>query len=384
MRGDGRVYWPYPTVCYIGYSHRGKEYRHPAARLGVDPKSLTPEKLEERRRKAEAAAWRVLRAKQRAIHRDEFVPPKEERVTAGELLDDYLLHLETKGAKSARTVRAQLAGVREAFGLTRAVDLTTARIEGYMKGRLDIGASRKTVNNEVSLLKAALNRARKAGRLIRVPYVGALKIDNARSGFFERAEFEAVAANLPDPIGDLARFGYLTGWRKGEIQPLRWEAVDRTAREIRLRTSKNGTGRVIPLEGELWDLIEKRWAAREYETTDGVTGLSDYVFHRRGRPMVNIGKSWKNACEAASLPGKLFHDFRRTAARDMIRAGTPETVAMRITGHKTRSMLDRYNITSTNDMRDAIRRTQEYRASRATNRNVVSFPSQVPAEESNE
>jgi integrase len=64
-------------------------------------------------------------------------------------------------------------------------------------------------------------------------------------------------AELPEPINDIARFGYLSGWRRGEIVPLRWDSVDRSAREVRLRTSKNGLGRVLPLEGELWTLIER-------------------------------------------------------------------------------------------------------------------------------
>ena len=88
-----------------------------------------------------------------------------------------------------------------------------------------------------------------------------LQEDNARQGFFEQDEFEAVIANLPDPVCDVARFAYLSGWRKGEIATLRWDLVDHRAREIRLRTSKNRRGRVLPLEGELEELVKRRWSA---------------------------------------------------------------------------------------------------------------------------
>jgi integrase len=90
-----------------------------------------------------------------------------------------------------------------------------------------------------------------------------LREDNARQGFFERGDFEAVAAHLPDPVRDIARFAYLSGWRKGEILPLRGDSVDRTAGKVRLRTSKNGRGRLLPLEGALRDLIERRLALRD-------------------------------------------------------------------------------------------------------------------------
>ena len=102
-----------------------------------------------------------------------------------------------------------------------------------------------------------------------VPYFPMMSENNARQGFFEHSDFESVVAELPEPINDIPRFGYLSGWRRGEIVPLRWDAVDRTAREVRLRTSKNGLGRVLPLEGELWTIIERRWAARTVEQEDG-------------------------------------------------------------------------------------------------------------------
>src|ERR1700694_4954621 len=93
--------------------------------------------------------------------------------------------------------------------------------------------------------------------------------DNVRRGFFERPQVEAILASLADVIAEIVRFVSGTGWRIGEVLGLRWEWVDRAAREIRLPDSKNGRPRTLALEGEVWDLIERRWAAREYQTPNG-------------------------------------------------------------------------------------------------------------------
>ena len=90
-----------------------------------------------------------------------------------------------------------------------------------------------------------------------------------------------VVAHLPDPINEIAWFGYLSGWRKGEILSLRWDMVDRAAKEVRIRTSKNGQGRVLPLRGDLWNLIERRWTARKIEKKDGTTKMAEAVSSRR-------------------------------------------------------------------------------------------------------
>ena len=130
---------------------------------------------------------------------------------------------------------------------------------------------------------------------------------------------------------------------------------------IRLRpeNSKNGEGRTVTIDGELADVIKRRKADRRVKTeTAGI--IADLVFHHDWHSIVDIRKAWATACKMAGLQGRLFHDLRRTAVRNMIRAGIPERVAMTVSGHKTRSIFDRYNIVNENDLREAMQRTQTY------------------------
>jgi integrase len=341
VRGDGRVYQR-GSRWWIEYWHRGESFREPAG-------------------KDEAAAAKKLRARLREIAGDKFIGPKEERVPVGELVDDLMTHLRTKGAKAVASFESHLKPVREFFSATRAMEVTTAMAERFIEERLAAGKARATINRETGALRQAFNLAakRKPPKITRVPYIPALNEDNARQGFVEPSTFEAIAAHLPEPVGDIARFAYLSGWRKGEVTPLRWDAVDRRAREARLRTSKNGSARTLPLTGAVWGVIERRWQAREYATADGVAGLSEYVFHAGdGRAVVDFKRSWATACRAAGAPGLLFHDLRPSAVRNMISAGVPQSVAMRISGHKTTAMFLRYDITSDEDKRDALMKTE--------------------------
>jgi integrase len=283
------------------------------------------------------------------------------------LLDGLVLHLETKGAKAIDSLKSHLKPVREFFNLRRAVEVSTTMVERYQHDRLKADKKRATVNRELEPLKQAFNLARKQGRLTRIPYIPKLTEDNARQGFFEKGQFLALCEKLPEHLADVARFAYLSGWRRGEILPLTWDAVDRQGLEVRLRTSKSGAPRTLPLEGDLWDLMERRWKAREFEVKKGVTTLSEFVFHAGdGRSVVDFKRSWATACEKAGCPGKLFHDLRRTAVRDMIRAGVPQSVAMRVSGHKTTAIFLRYDITSESDKQDALRKVQAHREAQPT------------------
>ena len=338
MRGDGRVFRR-GNRWWIAYYVRGREYRESAGK--------TP-----------AEAKKKLRERLRGIYSDQFISPRQERVTVEELLDSLEAHLEVRGVKSLRSIRSHLKPVRDRFGHIRAVDVAGSDVEEFARERLREGKATATVNRELQPLKQAFNLAVRRGSLIRAPYIRLLKEDNARQGFFEHEEFRVVVSNLPEPIDDVARFAYLSGWRKGEILPLLWRSVDRSSREVRLRTSKNGRGRVLPLDGMLWEVIVRRWAARKYGRRDGSLGLSDHVFHHDGAPIKDFKRSWRSACRNAGCPGKLFHDLRRTAVRNMVRAGVPQSVAMAISGHRTVSMFLRYNITSDEDLRRAVRQVQ--------------------------
>jgi hypothetical protein len=125
---------------------------------------------------------------------------------------------------------------------------------------------------------------------------------------------------------------------------------------IRLRPeiAKNKDGRVIIIVRELQNIIARRRAER--------VESCPYVFHRHGNRIKHYNRAWRTACTKAGLPGKLMYDNRRTAARNMDRAGVSRQVAKQITGHKTHSMYNRYNIVNERDVRESMAQTQAYLA----------------------
>jgi integrase len=262
--------------------------------------------------------------------------------------------------KSSPQFLSHLAHIRMHFCFIRATNVSAEMIDAYVAQRLEAGAANASVNRSTQILGQAFKLAIARKHLTTAPSVRRLsEKDNVRQGFFSDVEFRNVLANLPDYLQDFVRFGYLTGWRKGEIESLCWEEVDGDIIRLRPENSKNGEGRMIVLEGELYELVKHRRNNRMVKTPEG-TNMSLLVFHHNGHPIVNFRKTWATACPLAGANGRLFHDLRRSAVRNMIRAGVPEKVAMQVSGHKTHAMLSRYNIISEHDLRDAMQRTQEY------------------------
>jgi len=202
-------------------------------------------------------------------------------------------------------------------------------IEAYITKRREDEKSNATINRELELLRRALRLSHDRQLLPSVPRVRVLTENNTRQDFFERPDLEAVVAALPACRQDFTRFAYLTGWRKGEIISLKWTDVDRDAGAIRLRpeAAKTGRGRTVMLEGDLAELIDRRWQARLFEKAGNVR-VAALVFHRDGEPARDFRNAWATACQDAGVPDKLFHDLRRTAARNLERAGVPRSVAI--------------------------------------------------------
>jgi integrase len=308
----------------------------------------------------------------------EFEAPEQRRLTIADLLEDLVTYYETRQIKGLRIARTRIrkgSALRNALGDRRASSLNTADVDRYILARRGEGKANATINREVELLGRALRLARKSGRIFRAPAMPEkLSEKNARQGFMEPEQHQGIlkaAAEFP-PMDEIARFAYATGWRRGEILGLTWEMVDRAAGEIRLPDTKNGKPRSIPLDDELAALIERCWQARGYVTRDG-GALSAYVFHRRGRPIHKdvFLEQWHSICKTAGVSGRLFHDYRRTAARNMIRGGAAQTVAMRVMGHETDSMFRRYDITSSEDKLDALKAARAYSESRKDERSNV-------------
>lgn len=237
----------------------------------------------------------------------------------------------------------------------------TPAINAYIKSRLDEEAANGTINRELSALKRMLNLGAKQTPPIvnRVPHIPMLKESNIRKGFFEHNEFLTLRNALPSFLKGFVTFGYKTGWRISEISSITWTHVDLNQDIVRLEVgeTKNDEGRTVYLDDESKDIFNHQWKLRKEK---GV--LIPYVFPNQigTGPIKDIRRSWFTALKKAGLQRRLFHDFRRTAVRNMVRSGIHERVAMMISGHKTRSVFDRYNIVNQTDLKIAAKRQAEY------------------------
>lgn len=312
----------------------------------------------------ERGAQKVLRLRLRELGADDlgvrsFLGPQVERTTINDLLADLEADYRLR-KKDTPSFQSHLKPIRNTFGQRIARAITARHVDEYLTARLALGKAPATVNRETQLLSQALRLGIERRLINTMPSIRKLPEENTREGFFEHDEFARIINHLPEYLQDYALFAYLTGWRKGEISSLTWTDVEYKARLIHLkgRNSKNSQPRKVALEGTLLTIIERRWNERTI-TQGTTTRIATHVFHRKGHPIGDIKRAWRNACAAAGVQ-RLFHDLRRTAVRNMIRAGVSEKVAMQISGHQTRAVFDRYNITDERDLRDAMKRVDTY------------------------
>jgi len=321
----------------------------------------------------ERAAIGVLRVKEGDAEKGLVVLHKVNRKTVGDLLKDvvtdYKNHERDTVKDTERRIRLHL---QPFFGAWNAACVTDDQVRRYVTERKAKGAENATINRELALLRRgySLNR-----REVTVqPTIEMLKEDNARQGFFDRADFERVRDALPAEFRPLLTVAYITGWRAtSELLPMEWRQVDFSARVLRLEpgTTKNDCGREFPFTDELEATL---LAQRAY--TDAVQrklgAIVPHVFHRQNgkriaywrrrwlQALLKVGLAQREAGEdglpkkgGKIIPHVIVHDFRRTAIRNLARAGVSEAVAMKLCGHETRSVFDRYRIVTGDDLREA-------------------------------
>lgn len=362
-RGMGRVYQPTwkdritgerkeSPRWWIQYSNRGKIVRESS---DSDKRADAVKLL--RRRHAEIGAGRP-------------VGPDVEKTTFADMAAMIENDYKANSRKSLARVEDAVNHLRGFFGDWKAVEITGDRVTAYVAHRQSEKAAASTINNELSALGRMFTLAMRAGKAAGKPYIAKLQLHNARKGFFERAEFEAVLEQMPEYLRPVAETAYVTGWRvHDELLTRERKHVDLKAGWLRLEPgeTKNREGRNFPLTPRLRDILQAQTARTEaLQRAEGK--IIPWLFHRDGKPIKSFRRAWLTSCvragfgtEIRSATGKLIkkvanripHDFRRTAIRNLERAGVPRSAAMKMVGHKTQAIYSRYAIADEGMLKDA-------------------------------
>ena len=282
-------------------------------------------------------------------HRGEITGGTPDKVLIGELLDDVL---KSDIEESTRHIWNAVVekNLRPSFGKVRAARLSTDLMDRYREKRTGQGRTDATVNRELSIMRTAFHNARKRTppKVNVVPYFPMVKETTVRKGFLTDEQYAALRDALLDELKALFVSAYITGIRKGELTDIQWPQLDLESDLIALEPdeTKNREGRSVPiLKGDMRDLLLAAKKERDERWPD-----SPWVYNRQGKKIIDFRISWENACKVAGVPELKFHDLRRTAVRNMRRAGVPQVIRMKISGHKTDSMERRYNIVDTEDL----------------------------------
>jgi integrase len=351
---------------WIKYSVNGKPFQESA-------KTANPKEAERKRKRRLGQ-----------IAAGMFHGLKPERVRVEELAQDMLRDYRINGRKSLSHAEFRWGlHLKPVFGHLRVIQVTTEALNRYVDARQQHGASNATINRELALLKRAfhLGLAHTPPKLTRVPVFPHLNERNVRKGFVEDAQYARLAAECGKAglwMRALFEVAHTYGWREGELLSLRVGQVDPFSRTIRLNPgeTKNGDGRVVAMTSKVYELLSACIVGKDAD---------EHVLTREDRtPVRDFRQTWWNVCVSAGVgrmlcrtcsqpvtktcdlcgstelkyAGLLVHDLRRTAVRNMVRAGIPERVAMTISGHKTRSVFDRYNIVSEADLMEAARKLE--------------------------
>src|SRR5438093_6281098 len=266
--------------------------------------------------------------------------PDQRRTLVGDLLEALKNRYRVEGRRSLERLEAAVEHLLRMFRGVPAAQVKGADVLRYANLRLEENAWPATINRELAALRAAYRLGLDNDTIVAMPRIRLLPENNVRQGFAEARQIAVICRRLPPDLADAVQFVFITGWRsRSEVLPLKWAQVDFVGGFVRLEpgTTKNNEGRAFPLIPELRSLLERRQAiTRRCERAQA--RIITHVFHRRGGPIKSLRRAWKTACREAGRPGLLLHDLRRSAVRNLERAGISRSVAMKLTGHKTEAV----------------------------------------------
>lgn len=308
-----------------------------------------------RRESAETDSWEKANRKLKGKNGDAVTGRSlsAESVPMSTLFNDLVQDYIVNGRKSLYDVKLRLnAHLLPAFGAMRAIDVTATRAKRYVELRREAGAANATINRELSIVRSALAIGAKADPplVLRVPHIPKLAEHNTREGFLDKESYHGLRDELPTYLRLPFVIAYHLGIRKGELLALKWAQVDFDNGQIHAsrKTTKNGDPHTLPIYGEM-----RAWLDMAKSDRDADYVACQWVCSDHGVQIQSFRKAWASACKRAGVAGLLFHDLRRSAARNMDIAGVPRPVIMAITGHKTESMFLRYRIVASRDLKDA-------------------------------
>lgn len=324
------------------------------------------ERIEERTdAKSEAEARRILNERLGDVAKG-VTPAAVSRARLAELYDDMRADYRNKGQDLA-TLGDRWKHLEPAFGSDFVRTITHARMQRYVDARRTDGAAASTVKLEIAALRRMLRLGYADRKVAQLPMFPTIQVHNARMVFFDDAEFERLMRALATVIAEgrdvgndwLVPFVTVARWvgaRRDELLGLERRQVDLDAGKVTLDpgTTKNGEGRVFYLPADALAAL-RAWDERTQALERDRGVIVRRVFHRHGEPVRRFPyEVWHAACARAHIAGRRVpHDFRRTAARAYRRSGVSEGVVMKILGHKTRSIFDRYDIKNEDDLREA-------------------------------
>jgi integrase len=304
-------------------------------------------------------AERLLKQRQGEIVTGQFAGLGPERIRIRQLLDELVEDYKDRSIKSLDKCVCRIdKHLRPALGDIRAVDFGTSHIRAYKRKRRQAGAAPATINRELELLQRAFRLAYQSDppMVSRVPHFDMLVEGNVRTGTLDHDGYRTLRDSLPPHYRLLLVIGYHTGARLGELLSIRWSQVDLRRRQIRLEAgdTKTGKARILPIYGEMVQWLE----VAEDTRSPGCP----WLFEVRGKQMVFNWRTWNRYRTAAGIDGLRFHDLRRTALTNMVRAGIPEKEAMAVSGHLTRRTFERYHIVSERSVLEVARKMENYLA----------------------